>query len=135
MVNLSRTGVVNLNRTKLVRQNRTEVVNEIGLCTILKEFYKDDPMKFETVEKNKEAMLSKAKIESGIPILTSLDSKGFYYLLPVTISMDNIYYTFSLITGYIRLNKYSYGISGSVEKNNKPDVVQFIKNIINQNPS
>ncbi len=100
------------------------------VLSILKQFYKDDPAKFEGIEKNKESILSKAEVTTDTPIQKSLQSKGFYYLVPVNMLFGEVSYSFSLIIGFIRLNNYSYGISGSVEKNNKNDLERFIQNLI-----
>lgn len=105
------------------------------VLSILEKFYKDNPEKYKNAQINKEEVLSKAKINTDKPSVISFQGDGFYYLLPVSISFDNFSYSFSLIMGQIRLNKYTYGISGSFENLNKSDIEKFIKNIISQNPS
>lgn len=103
---------------------------------ILEQFYKDNPRKYDSIRANKELLVSQARVSVSDPLITSYNENGFYYNVPVKVTFETFVYSFSLVSGYIRLNRHVYGISGSIETSTDViDVTQFIQKIIALNPS
>ncbi len=106
------------------------------ILPILKQFYKNSPGRYDSIVANKELLVSQAHFSVSDPFLTSFNDNGFYYNVPVKVTFETFVYSFSIVSGYIRLNKHLLGISGSIETSTDVvDTNQFIQKIITLNPS
>lgn len=103
---------------------------------ILKQIYKANPGKYDSIVVNKELLVSQGQFSVSKPQPASYNENGFYYTVPIKVTFETFDYSYSIVSGYIRLNGHVYGISGSIgASTDVVDISKFFQKIITLNPS